>query len=36
MWLVALLCGFVFGCGLLVSDMISPTKLLAFLVVFGV
>lgn len=33
--LVALLCGFVFGGGLLVSGMISPAKVLAFLDVFG-
>jgi len=33
--LAGLLCGFVFGCGLLVSGMVSPTKVLAFLDVFG-
>jgi uncharacterized protein len=33
--LVGLLCGFVFGCGLLVSGMVSPAKVLAFLDVFG-
>jgi uncharacterized membrane protein YedE/YeeE len=33
--LVGLLCGFVFGCGLLVSDMVSPAKVLAFLDVLG-
>jgi uncharacterized membrane protein YedE/YeeE len=33
--LVGLLCGFVFGCGLLVSGMVSPPKVLAFLDVFG-
>ena len=33
--LASLLCGFVFGCGLLISAMVSPTKVLAFLDVFG-
>jgi uncharacterized protein len=33
--LVSLLCGFVFGLGLLISDMIQPTKVLAFLDIFG-
>jgi uncharacterized membrane protein YedE/YeeE len=33
--LVGLLCGFVFGCGLLVSGMVSPAKVLAFLDVLG-
>jgi uncharacterized membrane protein YedE/YeeE len=33
--LASLLCGFVFGCGLLVSGMVSPTKVLAFLDVLG-
>ena len=33
--LVSLLCGFVFGCGLLVSGMVSRTKVLAFLDVLG-
>jgi uncharacterized membrane protein YedE/YeeE len=33
--LVGLLCGFIFGSGLLVSGMVSPTKVLAFLDVFG-
>ena len=33
--LASLLCGFVFGCGLLISGMVSPTKVLAFLDVFG-
>ncbi len=32
---VGLLCGFVFGVGLLVSGMLSPTKVLAFLDVLG-
>jgi uncharacterized membrane protein YedE/YeeE len=35
MLLVGLLCGFVFGCGLLVSGMVSPAKVLAFLDVLG-
>ena len=34
--LASLLCGFVFGCGLIVSDMIQPTKVLGFLDVFGI
>jgi uncharacterized protein len=33
--LAALLCGFIFGCGLLVSGLLSPTKVLAFLDVLG-
>ena len=33
--LASLLCGFIFGCGLLVSGMVSPTKVLAFLDVLG-
>ena len=33
--LASLLCGFVFGCGLLISGMVSPTKVLAFLDVLG-
>ena len=33
--LAALLCGFVFGWGLLISGMMQPTKVLAFLDVFG-
>jgi uncharacterized protein len=33
--LASLLSGFIFGCGLLVSGMISPTKVLAFLDVLG-
>ena len=33
--LVGLTCGFVFGCGLLVSGMVSPAKVLAFLDVLG-
>lgn len=34
--LASLLCGFVFGCGLTVSGMIQPVKVLAFLDVFGI
>jgi uncharacterized membrane protein YedE/YeeE len=33
--LAGLICGFVFGLGLLVSGMVSPTKVLAFLDVLG-
>jgi uncharacterized membrane protein YedE/YeeE len=33
--LAALLSGFVFGCGLLISGMVSPTKVLGFLDVLG-
>jgi uncharacterized membrane protein YedE/YeeE len=33
--LVSLLCGFVFGMGLLISGMLQPLKVLAFLDVFG-
>jgi uncharacterized membrane protein YedE/YeeE len=33
--LAGLLCGFVFGCGLLISGMVSPAKVLAFLDVLG-
>lgn len=33
--LASLLCGFIFGCGLLVAGMVSPTKVLAFLDVLG-
>ena len=33
--LASLVCGFIFGCGLLVSGMVSPTKVLAFLDVLG-
>jgi len=32
----SLLCGFVFGCGLTVSGMIQPAKVLSFLDVFGI
>src|SRR5262252_4622253 len=31
----ALLCGFVFGAGLLISGMVQPTKVLGFLDIFG-
>jgi uncharacterized membrane protein YedE/YeeE len=34
--LASLLCGFVFGCGLMVSGMIQPTKVLGFLDVFSI
>jgi uncharacterized protein len=34
--LASFLCGFVFGCGLMVSGMIQPTKVLGFLDVFGI
>jgi uncharacterized protein len=32
----SLVCGFVFGCGLTVSGMIQPAKVLSFLDVFGI
>jgi uncharacterized membrane protein YedE/YeeE len=32
----SLLCGFIFGCGLTVSGMIQPAKVLGFLDVFGI
>jgi uncharacterized membrane protein YedE/YeeE len=32
---VSLLSGFIFGCGLLISGMVSPTKVLGFLDVLG-
>jgi len=32
----SLVCGFVFGCGLTVSGMIQPAKVLGFLDVFGI
>src|SRR5215471_18400882 len=28
-------CGLIFGCGLLISGMVQPTKVLAFLDIFG-
>ena len=33
--LASLLCGLVFGAGLLISGMLQPTKVLAFLDIFG-
>jgi uncharacterized protein len=36
MWIIApLLCGVVFGAGLLISGMVQPTKVLDFLDIFG-
>ena len=36
MWIVApLVCGLIFGTGLLVSGMVQPTKVLGFLDIFG-
>jgi uncharacterized protein len=36
MWIIApLLCGLIFGTGLLVSGMVQPTKVLGFLDIFG-
>jgi uncharacterized membrane protein YedE/YeeE len=32
----ALICGFVFGWGLLISQMVQPAKVLAFLDIFGI
>ena len=34
--LASLMCGFVFGCGLVVSGMIQPGKVLGFLDLFGI
>jgi uncharacterized membrane protein YedE/YeeE len=34
--LASLLCGFVFGCGLTISGMIQPTKVLGFLDLFSI
>jgi uncharacterized protein len=34
--LVSLICGFIFGLGLLISGMTQPTKVLGFLDIFGV
>jgi uncharacterized membrane protein YedE/YeeE len=34
--LASLVCGYIFGLGLVISQMISPTKVLAFLDVFGI
>ena len=33
--IATLLCGLVFGAGLLISGMVQPTKVLAFLDIFG-
>ena len=33
--IVSLLCGLIFGAGLLISGMVQPTKVLAFLDIFG-
>ena len=36
MWIVApLICGLIFGTGLLISGMVQPTKVLGFLDIFG-
>src|SRR5258705_6353002 len=36
MWIIApLFCGLIFGAGLLISGMVQPTKVLAFLDIFG-
>ncbi|WP_213287757.1 DUF6691 family protein [Bradyrhizobium sp. sGM-13] len=36
MWIIApLLCGLIFGAGLLISGMVQPTKVLGFLDIFG-
>jgi uncharacterized membrane protein YedE/YeeE len=36
MWIIApLVCGLIFGAGLLISGMVQPTKVLAFLDIFG-
>jgi len=34
--LASLVCGFVFGCGLMISGMIQPAKVLGFLDFFGI
>jgi uncharacterized protein len=34
--LTSLVCGFVFGCGLVISGMIQPAKVLGFLDLFGI
>jgi hypothetical protein len=34
--LTSLVCGFVFGCGLVISGMIQPDKVLGFLDLFGI
>jgi uncharacterized membrane protein YedE/YeeE len=33
--IAALICGLIFGCGLLISGMVQPAKVLAFLDIFG-
>jgi uncharacterized protein len=33
--IAALICGFIFGLGLLISGMVQPTKVLGFLDIFG-
>src|SRR5215218_4811969 len=35
MWIIAPLCGLIFGAGLLISGMVQPTKVLGFLDIFG-
>src|SRR5947209_19032274 len=36
MWIIApLVCGLIFGTGLLISGMVQPTKVLGFLDIFG-
>src|SRR3954452_24053864 len=36
MWIIApLVCGLIFGTGLLISGMLQPTKVLGFLDIFG-
>src|SRR3954451_2008157 len=36
MWMIApLMCGLIFGAGLLISGMVQPTKVLGFLDIFG-
>ena len=34
--LASLVCGFIFGLGLVISQMVSPTKVLGFLDIFGI
>ena len=37
MWIIApMVCGLIFGAGLLISGMVQPSKVLAFLDIFGV
>jgi uncharacterized protein len=33
--IAALICGLIFGWGLLISEMVQPAKVLAFLDIFG-